>query len=242
MGKAKNASGRTVSDMITHEHSDALVCFLADSGAAITSLMDVRLDRRQKASVALSFSNQLLQSNQFVRSNSGFATVRSVQSLATVGSMSTVQDSAACSERGEGSRENSQSGSECWDSEGSSSDSDVPLSRAELKARSTDVIHRGVVPKLSFAAGHTPEMLRTPRTARQNCGLPSTIAKNLPGCKQSLFMQRSQRMRATFEDSSSEDDADGSAHSSSDDSDCDFTPERRRRVRVAPGCVPSLNL
>lgn len=240
--KAKNASGHTVSDMITPEHSDSLVCFLADSGAIINSLMEVRLDRRQKASIALSFSNQVLQSNQFVRSNSGFATVRSIQSLATVGSMSTVQDSAAGSEQDESSRGTSQCGSECWDSDGSSSDSDVPLSRAELKARSTDVIQQRMVPKLNLAAERSPEMLRTPRTARKNCGLPSTIARNLPGCKQSLFMQRSQRMRATFEDSSSEDDADGSAQKSSDESDCDFTPERRRRVCLAPSCVPALNL
>lgn len=123
-----------------------------------------------------------------------------------------------------------------WGSE-SSSDSDEPVSRAALKARSSDVIKRGmVIPRLSFST----ECLRTPRTARQNCGLPATIAGRLPGCEQSLFMQRSARMRANFEDSESSDDsADSSPRS--DESDCDWTPDRKTRM-LQPNSVPSLNL
>jgi len=236
--KATNARGLTVSDLITHEHSDALVYLLADAGAVTNSRMEVRLDRRHKASVALSLPKRILSNSggATFRSTSGFATVRSIQSLNTVGSMSTFQDSAAGSEPDEGTADNSRSGSECWSSE-SSSDSDEPVSRAALKARSTDVIKRGmVIPRLSFST----ECLRTPRTARQNCGLPATIAGRLPGCEQSLFMQRSARMRANFEDSESSDDsADSSPRS--DESDCDWTPDRKPRT-LQPNSVPSLNL
>jgi len=148
--------------------------------------------------------------------------------------------------------------SSSWESEGQSS-SDEPISRADMKAASLGVVTRGVaVPKLDFGASGE---LKTPRSAQRSCGLPSSI-KLMQGNQRSVqafnrALQRSARLRATMEDSESEessagsaatspidgmgsDRSMGSAHSSNSSgmvSDCDRTPDDRACVPI-----PSLDL